>query len=106
MSPTQRSLAKWRALGYTVRVVERWNPYARQRVDLWGFDLLALSRDTVVGIQTTTGAHAAERVSKLQALPTTEIWLASPSRKALVEGWAKRGPRGKRKVWESSETWL
>jgi len=28
MTPTQRSLAKLRAEGWLVAVVERWNPYA------------------------------------------------------------------------------
>lgn len=106
MSPTQRSLEKWRKLGYTVKVVERWNPYAHIRQDLWGFDLLALREDSIIGIQTTTNPHTSERVAKLLALPTTGIWLASPTRRALVEGWAKRGPQGKRKRWESTEIWL
>jgi hypothetical protein len=36
MSPTQRSLAHLRRLGYQARVVERWNPFARVRQDLFG----------------------------------------------------------------------
>ena len=36
MSPTARSLAHLRSLGYTARVVERWNPFAKIRQDLLG----------------------------------------------------------------------
>ena len=35
-SPTQRSLKLLRDEGYTAQVVERWNPHARVRQDLFG----------------------------------------------------------------------
>ena len=42
MSPTSRSLAHLRHLGYQAAIVEKWNPYARRRVDCFGRDLLVL----------------------------------------------------------------
>lgn len=42
MSPTARSLAHLRELGCRVKVVEKWNPFAKVRQDLFGGDLLAL----------------------------------------------------------------
>ena len=45
MTPTQRSLAALRDLGYLVEVVEKWNSFTRTRKDLWGWaDLLAVER--------------------------------------------------------------
>jgi hypothetical protein len=43
MTPTQRSMAYLKKEGYRVAVVERWNPHARIRQDLFGvIDLLAI----------------------------------------------------------------
>jgi hypothetical protein len=42
MSPTARSLAHLRELGYKARVVEKWNPWAKVRQDLFGGDLIGL----------------------------------------------------------------
>jgi hypothetical protein len=36
MTPTQRSLAALRELGYLVEVVEKWNSFTRTRKDLVG----------------------------------------------------------------------
>ena len=42
-TPTARTLAAMRREGWTVQVVERWNPHARIRQDLFGWaDLLAV----------------------------------------------------------------
>ena len=42
-TPTARTLATMRQEGWTVQVVERWNPHARIRQDLFGWaDLLAV----------------------------------------------------------------
>ena len=49
MSPTQRSLAHLKALGYQARVVEKWNPFAKVRQDLFGGDVLALKPGSPVG---------------------------------------------------------
>lgn len=53
-SPTQRTLAYLRGAGYPlVQGVERWNPHARIRQDLFGIiDVVAVGSD-VVGVQAT-----------------------------------------------------
>lgn len=106
-SPTKRSLAKLRAEGWLVAVVERWNPYAKVRQDLFGFiDLLAIRGDETLAVQTTSGAHVAERFEKIRntdAGHAARLWLASPNRKIVIHGWRKVGPRGKRKTWECRE---
>jgi hypothetical protein len=101
MSPTQRSLAHARSLGFTVAVSEHWNHFGKRRVDLFGaFDLLAVRPDAagVLGVQATTGDNAAARVRKLVENPAVRVWLLAGNT-AEVWGWSKRGPRGGRKTW-------
>ena len=65
MTPTQRSLAALRKLGYLVEVVEKWNSFTRTRKDLWGWaDLLAIRRGEVLAVQvTSTGVSS--RIKKI-----------------------------------------
>ena len=68
MSPTARSLAHLKSLGYTAKVVERWNPFAKIRQNLFGGDLLALKPgEPVLVIQATSGTNHAARRTKLAA---------------------------------------
>lgn len=65
-SPTQRSLAYLREQGWLAEVVERWNPHARVRKDLWGFvDILALREGETLGVQATSGTNVAARIAKI-----------------------------------------
>ena len=89
MSPTQRTLRHLRAAGYPlVQVVERWNPHAKVRQDLFGIvDVLAVGSD-IVGVQATSGSNVAKRVTKLtesEALPL----LRKAGIRVLVHGWRK-----------------
>lgn|SRR6516164_11646408 len=88
-SPTQRTLAHLRAAGYPlVQVVERWNPYARVRQDLFGIiDVVAVGAD-IVGVQATSASNVSARVAKItesEALPI----LRNAGIRALVHGWRK-----------------
>jgi carbonic anhydrase len=104
MTPTQRSLQKLRAAGYLVAVVEKWNPYAHCRQDLFGFiDLIAINGDETLAVQTTSGDHVAERLEKIRNTPAATTWLESSTRKIVVHGWRKAGARGKRKLWQCRE---
>ena len=100
-SPTSRTLAELRRNGYTAAVVERWNPWAKIRQDLYGFiDVLAIKANEkgVLAIQTTTTANASSRMKKSKESPNLRIWLDSGNR-FEVWGWGKRGTRGNRKTW-------
>jgi len=100
MSPTQRSLKLLRDSGYMAAVVEKWNPHAKLRQDLFGFiDILGFKGDIVLAVQTTTKSNLPARVRKIEQLPAARMWLA-PHRTIAVHGWSKRGPRGKRKTWQ------
>jgi hypothetical protein len=65
-SPTQRSLKRLREMGYTVQVVEKWNPHAKIRQDLFGFiDVLAIRKGEVLAVQACAGGDASRRVQKI-----------------------------------------
>jgi len=99
-SPTQRTLAHFRSLGFTIQVVERWCNYSRRRIDLFGvIDLVAVHAELgVVGVQACAGAsHAARRLKAIDE-PKLLTWLQAGGRFEVVS-WAKRGARGKRKAW-------
>jgi len=98
-SPTQRALAECRRLGYTAQVVERWNQYARVRVDLFGvIDIVALTPAGILGLQVCAGASHSSRRGKILAEPKARSWVNSGG---LLElwSWSKRGARGKAKRW-------
>jgi hypothetical protein len=100
-SPTQRSLKLLRAAGCICFVCERWVPFARKRIDAFGFgDILVcrLDRKAATLVQTTTRSNQAARRTKILAIPAAKQWLLAEN---CIEthGWSKMGPRGKRKVW-------
>lgn len=104
-SPTSRALQDLRTQGWQPATVERWNPGARRRVDLFGgIDIIAVHPlfVGVLGIQVTTKAHMADRFTKLTTPPVVEKmrrWLDAQN--ALeIWGYAKAGPRGGRKTWQ------
>jgi hypothetical protein len=99
-SPTQRSKAYAKDLGYEVAIVEKWNAWAKVRQDLFGFgDLLCMKRnEPLLLIQTTTTANMAARWHKIKSSPLSAHWL-STGNKLEIWGWSKRGPRGQRKCW-------
>jgi hypothetical protein len=104
MSPTARALAQLRKDGWLPAVVEKFNPGARVRQDLFGFiDIVAIhpSLQGVLGIQVTTNAHMSDRFTKMLAEPVrNRVWAWLWASNAVeIWGYAKTGPRGKRKTW-------
>lgn len=95
-TPTQRSLALLREAGMLVTVVERWNPHARIRQDLFGcIDLLGLADGKTVGVQTTSKSNMAARVKKIvesEAYPH----MVRAGWDIIVHGWY----RDKEKRWQ------
>lgn len=103
-SPTQLSLAHLRAHGWTVCVVEKFNHFAKIRQDAFGFgDLLACRKAGEISlIQTTTSNNMRDRKIKVIAAPEFWKW-KSAGGLVFLHGWAKRGPRGRRKLWTLTE---
>ena len=88
LSPTQRSLAFLREQGYLVSIVERWNPHARIRQDLWGWcDLLAIRKGEVLAVQ-VTAAGVASRIKKIQESDTI-VAVRDAGIRVEVHGWRK-----------------
>lgn len=66
ISPTQNSLKRLRAQGYTAAVVEHWNQHARIRQDLFGIvDVLGIGPDGTIAVQATSYSNVASRVRKI-----------------------------------------
>ena len=100
-SPTQRALADLRSLGFVAQVVERFNPHAKVRQDLFGcIDIVAVREGCgILGVQACAGASHAARRAKSLAEPRLRAWLAAGGR-FEVFSYAKRGGRGERKRWQ------
>jgi hypothetical protein len=102
-SPTKRTLELLRKEGFTAAVVERWNGHARIRQDLFGcIDVVAVhpARPGVLGIQCTTTANQAARLTKALAVPELQVWLAAGNA-FEIWGWKKSRRTGR---WEVSRT--
>ena len=104
VSPTQRSLAHLRDLGYElVQVVEKWVPQARKRIDLYGIiDICAIHPDIpgVLGVQSTSATNFSHRIRKSQESTALPLWIANGNR-FEVHGWGKYRQHGtKRKAWQ------
>jgi hypothetical protein len=100
-SPTQRSLEFCRKQGWIAGVVEKWNPHARIRQDLFGcIDIIVIDdlEQGPLAVQATSGTGHAARRKKSVAEPRLKLWLEAPAR-FEIWSWSKKGPRGKRKVW-------
>lgn len=66
LSPTQLTLRKLREEGYTAAVVERWNPHARIRQDLFGVvDVLGVRPGETIAVQSTSDTNVSSRVKKI-----------------------------------------
>lgn len=99
-SPTARSMQFCKKHSWHAQVVEKWNQWARRRIDLFGcIDLIVLAGDKCIGVQATSGDHHSNRREKALAEPRLRAWLAAG---CLFEvwSWSKKGARGKRKLWE------
>ena len=86
-------------------IVEKTIPHSFIKQDLFGmFDILAIHPDIpgALGVQTTSRSNMNARIKKLQANPILALW-TRVGLDAVVHGWSKQGPRGKRKLWALDE---
>lgn len=103
-SPTSRSLRLLRSEGYTAQVVEKFNPWSRTRIDLFGFiDIVAIRKDIVgiLGVQTTSGVNLSARIKKASQIPEFNLWMSAGN---IVEfhGWRKLKNLPGNKQWDCS----
>jgi hypothetical protein len=98
-SPTQRSLSLLRERGYQAEIVERWNPFAKVRQDLFGFiDIIAVGNGHTIAVQTTSKSNMSARHHKIVDSPNYPEVLRS-GWKVVIHGWAKN----KSNRWEVKE---
>lgn len=101
-SPTARSLDYLRKRGYTCQVVERFNYFSKQRIDLFGIiDIVAIKPviQGVLGVQATTKSNIQSRYQKCLKEPKTGIWIGAGN-SLQVHGWGLVGKVGKRKKYD------
>ena len=67
-------------------------------------DLIAIKGmdEGIFGYQVTSMANINAREIKSLTEPKLKLWLESGSR-FFLHGWAKKGPKGKRKKWQLKE---
>ena len=94
MTPTQLTLRHLRDEGWPlVEVVEKWNPHARIRQDLFGFiDVIAVGPSGTLAVQTTSASHVAERMRKI-AEHANVAAVRDAGWSIHVHGWAKKSNR-------------
>jgi hypothetical protein len=90
LTPTQLTLRHLRDEGWPlVEVVERWNPHARIRQDLFGFvDVVAVRRDETLAVQTTSAANVSSRIKKIGDHPNVAA-VREAGWTIRVHGWKK-----------------
>lgn len=90
-SPTQRSLKYLRAEGYICQIVEKWNPFAKIRQDLYGWiDIVCVGKDQILGVQTTSYPNGAARLKKASLATRRELKIAEEKLEALIK-WHQAG---------------
>jgi hypothetical protein len=96
MTPTARSLKEMRSRGYVCQVVERWNSFAKVRVDLFGFvDVICVGNGETVAIQATSGDNVSKRVDKIGSddLAAAVAACRKAGWRIFVHGWRKNAAR-------------
>ena len=102
MTPTQRSLEYMRSLGYRCDVVEKFNPFAKVRQDLWGFvDILCIRDSEVKGVQVTSYSNMAARIKKISEHENVGI-VRKAGIRIECHGWRKRGRHWEVKIVDLS----
>lgn len=100
MTPTERSLRfieNDMIAVSGVQVVERWNPFAKRRIDLFGFgDILYYGVGRVVIVQTTSYSGMSARIAKCKKLAAAWLW-AGPWARVEIHGW--KAPTKTIKYW-------
>lgn len=120
MTTTQRSTDLLKRHGFsacvveqTIRYPERVNGHPTGKMHVFkrdafnAFDIIAISpkQNGTSYIQTTTTAHQAERLLKIQEIAVVKDILIAKNR-VFVHGWKLAGARGERKLWQCTITEL
>ncbi|NDC25982.1 MAG: hypothetical protein EBZ49_17885 [Proteobacteria bacterium] len=78
-----------REQGYACEIVERWNPWAKVRQDLFGIgDILAIKDGETLLVQTTSRSNVTARVKKISESEMLPAILKARWR-VVVHGWGE-----------------
>lgn len=106
MTPSARSTKWLRDLGFIVCKVEQRLPIPGKFITRDAFNigdlLVAKEGFGIALVQVTSMSNLAARERNAREIPELPKWLAAGG-KFLMHGWAKKGPRGKRKTWQLVE---
>jgi transglutaminase-like putative cysteine protease len=99
-----RSIALMRKHGWMVGSVEKYVAAIKRHIDLFNFiDVLAVLGNRTVAIQSCVGnGDVAKHLAKFRdpkLAPKVRAWLQGGTRELVIQSWAERGDRGKRKTW-------
>lgn len=99
MTPSARSIAHMKSLGYQVANVEHYNYFTKRRHDLFGcIDILCIGNGETVAVQVTSKSNMSSRIKKIEASEAFPEMLRSGWR-VLVQGWWKNA-KGRYEVKE------
>ena len=106
ISTTSRTLSYIRKQGWTAQIVEKYNQFSHQRLDLFNIiDIVAMGDGQIIGIQ-SCGADFKKHDDKILDEPRALEWLQCGARLILI-GWRKvkmikaDGKKGKVDRYES-----
>jgi hypothetical protein len=89
MTPSARSIAHMKSLGYQVANCDHYNYFTKRRHDLYGcIDLLCIGNGETVAVQVTSKSNMSSRIKKIEASEAFPEMLRSGWR-VLVQGWFK-----------------
>jgi hypothetical protein len=99
MTPSQRTVAHLRKLGYQTANVETYNSFTKRKKDLFGvIDILAIGNGETLAVQVTSKSNMSSRIKKIEESEALPEMLRSGWR-VIVHGWWK-GTNGRYQLKE------
>jgi hypothetical protein len=99
MTPSQRTVAHLRKLGYQTANVEHYNYFTKRKHDLFGcIDILAIGNNETLAVQVTSKSNMSSRIKKIEESEALPEMLRSNWR-VIVHGWWK-GTNGRYQLKE------
>jgi hypothetical protein len=90
MTPSQRTVAHLRKLGYQTANVEHYNYFTKRKHDLFGcIDILAIGNNETLAVQVTSKSNMSSRIKKIEASEALPEMLRSGWR-VIVHGWFRK----------------
>ena len=90
MTPSQRTIAHLRKLGYQTANVETYNSFTKRKHDLFGcIDILAIGNGETLAVQVTSKSNMSSRIKKIEASEALTEMLRSGWR-VIVHGWFRK----------------